>query len=364
MDFIDWCHHVLRTLEEQRFHPHLSDHELQEVLFGEISKPSEFHFSDVRHSMFHALWALRDAGLAEEGNHRKWKITPLGRRVLSDPIEFWSKICEEELDSEEQTLLRMVNQLSPHENSDPPCVWLKDIGADAIYAAFDIQAPPGKTNEHLAALNKYVYELPKLLNEKGFLTTRGRPGYHNDLAPTYKGSVWETRRGFTIESEFIDGLVREWETTNVDFKRELGLDTQKQKGEFAKDVLGLVTTKSSGRRYMIVGFDDKTRQYFGPPDPAVTQNRMEQVLANLTDPLLIIRYEIVEIRVGKVGKLELIREPEKLPYRASQDVFDEKRRKVLEKGKVYVRHGSQTESPTQSELEGLEDEGQRARELP
>ena len=238
---------------------------------------------------------------------------------------------------------------------------MESVTSDIVLAEFNIDPPPGKTNEHLAALNKYVSELPKLLSEGGLLKTRPRIGYHNDLTPTYRGSVWETRRGFTIESRFIDELVDEWETTNIEFKRVLALDTQKQKGEFAKDALGLVTTKSSGRRFMIIGFDDKSREYFGPPDPSVTQNRMEQVLANLTDPVVIISYEIFECRVGKVGKLEFMRQPEKLPYQASQDVFDEKGKKVLEQGKVYVRHGSQTESPTELELEALIAEGQHAR---
>ena len=168
-----------------------------------------------------------------------------------------------------------------------------------------------KSNDHQAELSKFIYELPTLLADRLFLRMDRRMGYQNNLKPTYQGLVWETRRDFTIESNFIDALVAEWETTNVDFKREFGLDTQKQKGEFAKDALGLVTTKSSGRRYMIIGFDDKTKKYHGPPDPAVTQNRMEQVLSNLTDPVVVIRYDLVAHKGGMVGKIELIvTEPE------------------------------------------------------
>ena len=54
---------------------------------------------------------------------------------------------------------------------------------------------------------------------------------------------------------------------------------------------------------------------------------MEQHLANLTDPIVNIRYEIVDYQKGKVGKLEVIREPEKLPYKAKKDVI------INEKGK-------------------------------
>lgn len=361
MDFIDWCHHVLQTLERERFHPHLSDHALQNILFGEVAQRPDFHSSDIRHGMFHALDELSAAGLAQPEKYRI-KIAPLGREVLSDPTEYWAAICEQEIDPEEEEILRLVNRLSPQQETDPECVWLKDVEATSLLAEFNVDPPPGKTNEHMAELRKYVYDLPRLLLERGFLKTRPLTGYSNRLKPTYRGLVWETRRGFTVESRFIDRLLGEWETTNVDFKREIGLDTKKQKAEFAKDVLGLATTKSSGRRYMIVGFDDKTRGYHAPPDPAVTQDRMERILADLTDPVVTIRYEVVDYRMGKVGKLEVIREPEKLPYQASKDVLiDEKGRKGLEQGKVYVRHGSQTETPTNAELEALEEEGRRAR---
>jgi hypothetical protein len=361
MDFIDWCHHVLRTLERERFRYHLDDHELEGILFDDAAREAEFHTSDIRHGMFQALDALKDVGLAVEEDY-KLKITPLGRKVLADPTEFWAEICEEEIDSEEAEILRLVNRLSPQQETDPECVWLKDVEAPTVMTAFNINPPPPESDEHMDEIQKYVYDLPGMLEDRGFLKTDPLTGYHNDLTPTYRGLVWETRRGFTVESRHIDELLEEWETTNVDFKREIGLDTKKQKAEFAKDVLGLATTKSSGRRYMIVGFDDKTREYDGPPAPTVTQDRMERILADLTDPVVTIRYEIVDYRLGKVGKLEVIREPEKLPYRASKDVIvDEKGRKGLEQGKVYVRHGSQTEAPTDAELEALKVEGRRAR---
>lgn len=311
--------------------------------------------------MFHALDALSAVGLVQKEKY-KVKITPYGREVLADPTGYWTQICGQEIDPEEEEILRRVNRLSPRQETDPECVWLEDVEATSLLAEFSVDPPPGRTNEHLAELRKYVYDLPRLLRDRGFLETRALSGYSNRLRPTYQGLVWDRRRGFTVESRFIDGLLAEWETTNVDFKREVGLDTNKQKADFAKDVLGLATTKSSGRRYMIVGFDDKTRAYHAPPDPAVTQERMERILSDLTDPVVTIRYEVVDYRLGTVGKLEVIREPVKLPYRASKDVFiDEKRRKGLEQGKVYVRHGSQTEVPTDAELEALEEEGRRAR---
>ncbi len=212
---------------------------------GEAAKQSTFHTSDARRGMFDAVKALSKIGLVEEGQY-KLKITPLGRQVLANPTDYWTAVCGQELDPEEQAVLNFVNNQSPQKGTNPDHAWLKDVEAKDLLAAFNIQPLPAESNEHRQELSKYVYDLPKLLEDRSFIETRGRAGYRNDLKPTYQGLVWETRRGFTIESKFIDELIKEWETTNIDFKREIGLDTKKQKAEFAKDVLGLATTKSSG----------------------------------------------------------------------------------------------------------------------
>jgi hypothetical protein len=179
---------------------------------------------------------------------------------------------------------------------------------------------------------------------------------------TYRGIVWETRRGFTLESIFIDDLVAEWETTSVDFKQELHLDTADEKAEFIKDVLSLVNTQASGRRWLIIGFTNKAHIYFGPPDPKVTQDRMEQIVARYIAPYVDIHYEVVEYRAGFVGKLAVLRDPKKLPYRVKEEIKRD-RKPPLQAGEIFVRHGSQVEKPTDAELQALQVEGDRARSM-
>ena len=95
----------------------------------------------------------------------------------------------------------------------------------------------------------------------------------------------------------------------------------------------------------------------------VSLNQIENILNVSTEPTVNVRYEVIEYRLGKVGKLEVMREPWKLPYRAAKDVvIDDTGRKGLIEGNIYVRHGSQTEAPSAGELAALEEEGKRARE--
>lgn len=362
MDFIDWCHYILGIFEREKYNQYLRDYEIPQLIFPKnIVQQPTFHGSIIWMGMYDTIKILQNAELLEEINY-SWRISVFGRKVLKDPTEFWSEICQQEFEPDEEKLLKIVNSSSPQLSNEPFYGWLKEVTQDDFLPLFGINSLERKSNEQMQLLQRYIYDLPELLSQHNFLQADARNGYHTNLKPTYESLVWELKKGVTIESKLIAELVKEWETTNVDFKREINLSTKKQKAEFAKDVLGLATTKSSGRRYIIIGFDDKTREYFAPPATHITQEIMEQHLANLTDPVVNIRYEIVDYQKGKVGKLEVFREPEKLPYKAKKDVIiDEKGKKGLEKDKVYVRHGSHTESPSEIELKMLEEEGQRAR---
>jgi len=77
------------------------------------------------------------------------------------------------------------------------------------------------------------------------------------------------------------GLLEDWETTNVDFKRELRLDTKDEKAEFVRDVLALANTQVTGDRYLVTGFDPKTQNFTTTVDPKVTSDTIENILNEL-----------------------------------------------------------------------------------
>lgn len=186
MDFIDWCHHVLAILEKQKFSQHLSDYEMPTVIFSEeITKQPAFHESNARIGMFDTLKLLSDVNLIEKGKWN-WKITPLGIKVLANPVNYWTEICSEELDNEEETLLKLVNEYSPQVEENHSYGWLTKVNADKILLTFNVAPPPATTNEQMDVLRKYVYDLPDLLVRRGFLRADARGQYSTNLTSTSK----------------------------------------------------------------------------------------------------------------------------------------------------------------------------------
>jgi Schlafen, AlbA_2 len=356
MDFIEWCDTVLGHIVEMtrvpaggRARDRVMNDELSTAIFGEekVSNAGYWH-SPYRKSVIEAMQALIGEGLLEEvdrGNYIRAKMTPKGRDYLIDKTPFWESICGIRLDADEERVLRVVNRLSQHTAEDQ--AWLELVNHDKLLPELGWTDVRGE-----------LWSISERLKDRRLVWWQGVSGPHINLKSTYRSLVWETRRGFTLESKLIDSLVAEWETTSVDFKRELYLDTADQKAEFVKDVIGLANTQASGQRWMIIGFDDSTRAYHGPPDPKVTQNRMEQILTQYATPNLDIRYEIVDYRAGQVGKLEVRRDPKKLPFSVADSIGDRKR---ITAGQMFVRHGSQTEAPTPVELSAIQEEGDRAR---
>lgn len=175
--------------------------------------------------------------------------------------------------------------------------------------------------------------------------------------PTYKGVVLATQQVATEWQQRLAEMADEWETTTVEHKREVKLSSAAQKGEFVKDILGLATTKASGReRYLLIGYDNDSRTFVQTVPASMTQDRIEQVLHQYTEPMPEIRYFSVPMGDnGEAGVIEVRRDATKVPYQVRRDIGR------LKAGDMFVRHGSQTEPPTERELEALMAEGERAR---
>jgi hypothetical protein len=202
--------------------------------------------------------------------------------------------------------------------------------------------------------NAPAYDITARLDEEGCLERMAALGGRIEVYPTYAGIVRATEQAQTELQELVADLLPEWETTNVEFKRHVDLATKADKAKFIRDILALATTKVTGERFLIVGFDDKTHQFIRSVDPSITQNRLEQILNAYAAPAPQIRYHRVTWDQGEIGIIKVLRDPTRVPYRVNATLAH------ISKGDVYVRHGSQVEPPTPAELTALQAEGQAA----
>jgi hypothetical protein len=311
MDFVAWCDLVLRKVIEASRKAStqrsigVQERDIARILFSqEVVDPPEFYQSPRHTAMINALSQLQHMSLVEKSPF--WKVTETGRDVATDTLPLWYTICQEKLDEEQQQLLKVMNRLSPHATED--YAWLETVTREALLSELSWS---GDIDQ--------LWSVAQELHQWGYITGRFYFGGMS-LSATYRSLVWETRRSLTIESKFIDDLVKDWETTSVEFKQYLYIKTVEQKAEFIKDVLSLVNTKASGRRWMIIGFHNKTHDYFGPPNPDINQDDFERLIGEYTNPYVEVRYEVVEYRKGPVGKLEVLRDPKKLPYRVAKSL--------------------------------------------
>jgi hypothetical protein len=356
MDFVDWCSFVLNACINAGQTFSIYEYSLAETLVTEMkmtNSSSQTTFqrdSTYYKGMYYAVEELKKVGLMENDEDERnffWSISKAGRDYAADMIPLWSQICQEKLDMEYEQFLRGINRLSQKTALDHS--WLEMVTHDTIISELG-------GSENAGRLWSIAHELEQWGFVSGFFTTEGT--FY--LQATYKGLVWETRRGLTLESKFIDDLIRDWETTSVEFKSDVNTDTASQIAEFTKDVLSLATTKASGQRWMIIGFDDETH-YCGPPNPKLSQNHLEQLLHEYTTPMVQVRYQVVDYRKGPVGKLEVFRDAKGLPYKVKKSLGSQTDKRRIREGDIYVRHGSQVQHPTPEELQALQEEGEQAR---
>ena len=349
MDFIDWCMvvygGVVSALERapQLRGTGVGEQHLKMALFGDgVLDDSSFQHSSRQRALFQAVDSLVAVGLLEHpqsGYH--WLPSRASRQLAPDLTPLWEAICAEVLDEEEAAVVRAINRLSAR--TEGAYCWLELIEHTGVLCELDWNGG----YHHFAPIAKALHAVD-------LLSWHPTAGGSSQRA-TYRGLVWDTRRGFTLHSRQIDGLVQEWETTSVDFKQELRLDTASDKAEVVKDVTALANTQASGRRWLVVGFVDKTRAYYGPPNPALTQDRFEQILSEYVAPAIDVRYEVWDYRAGKVGILEILRDPTRVPYRVARSIGEKGKRRV-EAGQVFVRHGSHTAEASEEELRALAEE--------
>jgi hypothetical protein len=298
-------------------------------------------------STWHAVEDLDAVGLLDHRDRHDVRFSSATRQIRDGAAisTVYPDLIAPYLDAEQAAFLGAALRRSETQHSDYASV----IDIDARDVLTDLGWDPATVD---------YYGICAALDDLGFIHQTAFMGGRVDLRPTYRGDVKVTRQVATEWQERLATLVKEWETVTVDHKRELPLGTDARNAEFAKDVTSLANTKASGEtRYLVIGYDDKSRAFTTPLDSAITQDRLEQILNDWSRPVPTIRLTRLPDRsgAGEVGIVEIIREPAKLPYTVA------KAGGKIGSGSTFVRHGTHVVPPDADELADLIAEGDVAR---
>jgi hypothetical protein len=341
--YLDWVESVARACARSSA-PYLLARELTESMASAWGAPGADQ--DVVAAVWTALEDLASLGVVRlRGTSiEPTQFTRQMRHEGAMVRDHWQDLTETYLDPEQHAFLAAL--IAASERVRPGSADLEMVSSADVFEALGWSEDDHDATALVAGLAGLGYV--RYLAETGpFVLVR----------PTYAAIVRVTQREASEWQARAAAMLNEGETTTVEYKRELRLDTVREKAEFIKDVLGLATTKASGRdRHMLIGIDDRTRQRVSDLDAGLRRERLEQILNAYSEPSPDVDWVTLPFAGGTIGVVVVRRDPLKVPYRVSKPIGK------LEAGDVFVRHGSHTEAPTEAEMTALIAEGEHARE--
>ncbi len=135
------------------------------------------------------------------------------------------------------------------------------------------------------------------------------------------------------------GLIKQSESSRLDFKMCLDLTTDSQKKELAKDVCAIANS-ASGRGYIIFGVEDKTKKLVGIKPEDYIEEQIQQVIAQRLDPPVNVHLDHVVVQNVQLAVLTIFYSFKK-PHQLRQT------------GAFYVRRGSTTDFARREEIANM-----------
>jgi hypothetical protein len=346
MDYVEFADRVMRTaaeLVENDYSARLSGVNVSEVAHAlGLNIEGDFWQSNDRMAILHVIDDLDGLGLATvSGDYMRIEVSDRGRaaRTLSLRTSWRAMFAGVQLDEEERALLRAV--IARSEDRRERFAVMGEVQLESVFADLGWPADAGR-----------IVSVGGTLLRKGCL--HGQAAQF-PVRPTYLGVVLATRELETEEQLLLADLLRDWETTTIEAKRELPLNSPKQKHEFVRDILALGTTQGRQRRYLIVGFDPKSRAPFGSVDAALKQDDLEDLLnAYVRGRAPEVRYRTVPWALVTAGLIEVVRDATAVPYRGGPA--------ILERfgAEVFIRRLSHVAIATPEEIAELKAEAAAA----
>jgi hypothetical protein len=345
MKYVEWVEAVLRSAVDLKTGAARG----QFIGMPQIATQLGLEYDPALEALGDALTDLDRMGLVELKSQHQVEIAQEARKiVVASLATSWPAIHDVWIDEHQAAFLRGVCELSEQRAEDR--AWLAEVHAYDVFASLNWE----RDDDHIADL---VFGLGKA---NLLVTNRVTMGGGWTIYPTYLGVVRATEAEASELEALVRRLLPDWETTNVDFKRELHLDSNDQKAEFIRDVLALANTPVTGERYLVLGWDPNTHDFATGVDVSVTQDRIEDLLDRFSQPTVTVSYRTFAWgTAGTAGVVEVKRDRTKVPYRVRQRLAGARR--TVEVGDVYVRHGSHVVTAELHEVAELEAEAAFAR---
>jgi hypothetical protein len=142
-----------------------------------------------------------------------------------------------------------------------------------------------------------------------------------------------------ISSSFDELLIQEDESDRVEFKREIGLESEREKSEFAKDVSALANTFGG---HILFGKEDKRQggRIIGVDPQTYDADKMQQIIAQRCYPPPAFSSELIE-RNGKWFAVLEVPQSDLRPH------------EIVQSRVVWVRRDKTTDRATQKEREEM-----------
>lgn len=366
MNYIEWCQKVLTAFfEESQRNLHVRDNgiypeTLEKIIWGDERYAIKAkHLEDKTQYVIDDVFIdLKDAGLAkEDGRSNVFTLTRNGKMAVPDFPALYQSICVQELSAVQANTLEILAELTTKDGEQYAHVFDCDCG--------EVIGRLRELGGEFAGLSEGdVYEEITDLRHRGLVFCE-LGDYLEEVRINFAGLVWVKKRSDMVDHREIDLLVQDGETTNVDLKRELYLDTPDQKAEFIKDIIGLANTKVTGPRCLVIGIDEKAGTAHipvgNPWHESLNLERMEQIISHYAEPHVDIRYTLSKYRGGIAAIIEVLRDARDLPYKVKQKLGDKGTKKRIDVGDVFVRHGTLTVRASEAEIQDLIEESDRAK---
>jgi hypothetical protein len=260
VDYVDWVETVWQGIA-----PWWEQAEETDKTFGfqveqigaQLQLPANLHspdpaIHDPALAILTVFWDLRRLGLLEntiDAASPWYKPAASVEAQLGAPLSgLWTQLRDLRFPKDREAFLAATVRLS--QDVRPTHVLLRDLTGAEVFDDLGWPWDPSRADNvvrGLASARPAVIEL-----------TSAAMGAEFEFYPTYIGCAHVTRGPDLEWAPRIEKWVEDWETTNVEFKRDVVLKSPRQRAEFVKDILALANTKTSGQRFLIIGFDPKT----------------------------------------------------------------------------------------------------------